>query len=89
MFKNRLKNTHYFGMPLGVKMEPKLVKHGCPSKGMLVWVWPLKHEKIRHFCNLIAKLLEKTRVFDVPGPPGPLQTSKEPSGPQFDLPPGP
>ena len=42
-------------------MAPKI----CPF-------WTLKYEKIRHFCNSIAKILEKTRIFSIPealGPP--------------------
>ncbi len=72
-------------------MDPKIDEKAGPIKSNNSQLRPQKHENLRHFRESIAKLLEKTRVVDVPGPPRPLLTSKEPSGPQFSrkmVPPG-
>ncbi len=56
----------------GCQMDPEINQKWSPIKSNNSKPWPLKYEKIRHVCNSIAKILEKTRVFDVPGHPRPL-----------------
>ena len=73
-------------------MDTEIDEKGCPIKTGISRVRPQQHGNLRNLRVSIAKLSEKTRVFDVPGPPRPLSTSKEPSGPQFGrkmVPPGP
>ena len=64
-------------------MDPEIDEKGSPIKSNNSQLRASKYENLRHFRESIAKLLEKTRVFDVPGPPWSLPASKEPSGPQF------
>ena len=81
--KIRLKKQHIFIAARRCQMDPEIDEKGGPIKRCISRVSPPKHENLRHFRESIAKLLEKTRVFDVPGPPWSLPASKEPSGPQF------
>ena len=79
----RLKKQYIFISARGCQMDPEIDEKGGPIKIINSQLRPQKHENLRHIRVSMAKLLEKTRVFDVPGPPRPLSTSKEPSGPQF------
>ena len=53
-------------------MDPEIDEKGGPIKSINSQLRPQKHENLRHFRVSMAKLLEKTRVFDVPGPPRPI-----------------
>ena len=81
--KIRLKKQYIFISARGCQMDPEIDEKGGPIKSINSQLRAQKHENLRHFRESIAKFIEKTRVFDVPGPPRPLSTSKEPSGPQF------
>ena len=83
LLKIRLKKQYIFISARGCQRDSEIDEKGCPIKTGISRVRPQKHENLRHFRESIAKFLEKTRVFDVPGPPRPLSTSKKPSGPQF------
>ena len=41
LLKKRLKNIYIFISTRGDQMDPKIDQKGSPSKGMLVWFWPL------------------------------------------------
>ena len=69
--KHTTKKQYIFIAARGCQMDPEIDEKGGPIKSGNSQPWPLKYEKIRHVCNCIAKLLEKARVFDVPGPPRP------------------
>ncbi len=71
LFKKTTERIYIFISDRGDQMDPKIDQKGGPIKSRISQVRSLKYEKTRHFCNVIAKLLEKTRVFDVPGPPRP------------------
>ena len=81
--KIQLKKLYIFISVWGCQIDPKIDEKGSPIKSNNSQLRASKHENLRHFRESIAKLLEKTRVFDVPGPPWSLPASKEPSGPQF------
>ena len=92
LLKLPLTKTVYFyidsGMPNGPRNRRKRRSH---QKWEFAGEAP-KTQEFTVFSRTYIKITRKTRVFDVPGPPRPLQTSKEPSGPQFDrkmVPPGP
>ena len=76
LLKIRLKKQYIFISAQGCQMDPEIDEKGGPIKRCISRVRPQKHENLRHFRESIAKLLEKTRVFDVPGPLGPSKRPK-------------
>ena len=71
LLKMRLKKQYIFISAQGCQMDPEIDEKGGPIKTGISRVRLPKHENLRHFRESLAKLLEKTRVFDVPGPPRP------------------
>ena len=72
LLKIRLKKQYIFISARGCQMDPEIDEKGGPIESINSQLRPQKHENLRHFRVSMAKLLEKTRVFDVPGPPRPI-----------------